>query len=120
MSKNVLILPGDGIGPEIVTEARRVLELVNAQDNLGLEITEALVGGAAIDADGVPLPEATKKAADAADAILLGAVGGPKWDTNPDSRFVQKRVCWAFVLSLVYLVICVLPFYVLSWRMRLL
>lgn len=91
MSKNVLILPGDGIGPEIVTEARRVLELVNAQDNLGLEITEALVGGAAIDADGVPLPEATKNAADAADAILLGAVGGPKWDTNPDFQIRPEK-----------------------------
>ena len=91
MSKNVLILPGDGIGPEIVTEARRVLELVNTQDDLGLEITEALVGGAAIDADGVPLPESTKKAADAADAILLGAVGGPKWDTNPDFQIRPEK-----------------------------
>ncbi|MDO6592376.1 3-isopropylmalate dehydrogenase [Neptuniibacter sp. 1_MG-2023] len=91
MSKNVLILPGDGIGPEIVTEARRVLELVNAQDNLGLELTEALVGGAAIDADGVPLPEATLAAAKAADAILLGAVGGPQWDTNPDFQIRPEK-----------------------------
>ena len=68
-----------------------MLELVNAQDNLGLEITEALVGGAAIDADGVPLPEATKNAADAADAILLGAVGGPKWDTNPDFQIRPEK-----------------------------
>ncbi|GAA0785742.1 3-isopropylmalate dehydrogenase [Marinobacterium sediminicola] len=84
MSKNVLVLPGDGIGPEIVTEARKVLDLVNARHGLGLEISEALVGGAAIDATGVPLPEETLAAAKAADAILLGAVGGPKWDTNPD------------------------------------
>lgn len=91
MSKNVLILPGDGIGPEIVAEARRVLELVNEQDNLGLELNEALVGGAAIDADGVPLPEATLDAAKAADAILLGAVGGPKWDTNPDFQIRPEK-----------------------------
>lgn len=91
MSKNVLILPGDGIGPEIVAEARRVLDLVNEQDNLGLELSEALVGGAAIDADGVPLPEATLDAAKAADAILLGAVGGPKWDTNPDFQIRPEK-----------------------------
>ncbi|BBB26391.1 3-isopropylmalate dehydrogenase [Amphritea japonica] len=91
MSKNVLILPGDGIGPEIVAQARRVLELVNAQDNLGLELTEALVGGAAIDADGVPLPQATLDAANAADAILLGAVGGPEWDTNPDFQIRPEK-----------------------------
>ncbi|WP_415891813.1 3-isopropylmalate dehydrogenase [Neptuniibacter sp. PT8_73] len=91
MSKNVLILPGDGIGPEIVTEARRVLELVNEQDNLGLEFSEADVGGAAIDAAGVPLPEATLEAAKASDAILLGAVGGPKWDTNPDFQIRPEK-----------------------------
>jgi len=91
MSKNVLILPGDGIGPEIVAQARRVMELVNEQDDLGLELSEALVGGAAIDADGVPLPEATLEAAKAADAILLGAVGGPKWDTNPDFQIRPEK-----------------------------
>lgn len=91
MSKNILILPGDGIGPEIVAETRRVLELVNGQDDLGLELSEALVGGAAIDADGVPLPEATLVAAKAADAILLGAVGGPKWDTNPDFQIRPEK-----------------------------
>lgn len=91
MSKNVLILPGDGIGPEIVAQARRVLELVNEQGNLGLELSEALVGGAAIDADGVPLPQATLDAANAADAILLGAVGGPEWDTNPDFQIRPEK-----------------------------
>src|SRR5690554_3833227 len=84
MGKKVLVLPGDGIGPEIVTEARKVLDVVNARFELGLEISEALVGGAAIDATGVPLPDETLAACKQADAILLGAVGGPKWDTNPD------------------------------------
>ena len=81
MTKNVLVLPGDGIGPEIVEQAVKVLELVNTQDSLGLTIDEALLGGAAIDAHGNPLPEETMAKAKAADAILLGAVGGPKWES---------------------------------------
>lgn len=80
MSKNVLLLPGDGIGPEIVAEARKVLETVNDQLSLGLTLSEQHLGGAAIDAHGVPLPDETLEAAKASDAILLGAVGGPKWD----------------------------------------
>ncbi|MFW1676306.1 3-isopropylmalate dehydrogenase [Pontibacter sp. JAM-7] len=91
MSKQVLILPGDGIGPEIVREAKRVLDLVNQQDDLGLSFAEAHVGGAAIDATGVPLPDATLTAAKAADAILLGAVGGPQWDTNPDFQIRPEK-----------------------------
>ena len=80
MSKNILILPGDGIGPEIVTEAVKVL--VTLRDDFGLDIDmdEALVGGAAIDATGGPLPEVTLSMAREADAVLLGAVGGPKWE----------------------------------------
>ena len=91
MSKKVLVLPGDGIGPEIVAEARKVLETINAHMSLGLELSEALVGGAAIDATGIPLPEATLTAAKEADAILLGAVGGPQWDTNPDFQIRPER-----------------------------
>ncbi|MFT7179589.1 MAG: 3-isopropylmalate dehydrogenase [Oceanospirillaceae bacterium] len=80
MTHNILVLAGDGIGPEIVAEAEKVLQAADAKFNLGLNITHALVGGCAIDATGGPLPEATLDAAEAADAILLGAVGGPKWD----------------------------------------
>lgn len=81
MNKKVLILPGDGIGPEIVAQAKAVLELVNEKHKLQLELDEALIGGSAIDATGQPLPEETiKKAKDSA-AILLGAVGGPKWES---------------------------------------
>ncbi|WP_020408838.1 3-isopropylmalate dehydrogenase [Hahella ganghwensis] len=80
MSKQILILPGDGIGPEIVAEARKVLELVNEQFGLGLTLVEGLVGGASIDANGVPLTEETLAVARDSAAILLGAVGGPKWD----------------------------------------
>lgn len=81
MSKQILILPGDGIGPEIVTEAVKVLAML--RDRYGLDITmdEALVGGAAIDATGQPLPGATLELAQEADAILLGAVGGTQWES---------------------------------------
>ncbi len=80
MKKNVLMLPGDGIGPEIMAQAERVLTLVNEKYNLAIELDHALVGGAAIEATGHPLPDETLEKAKKADAILLGAVGGPKWD----------------------------------------
>lgn len=90
MTKNVLVLPGDGIGPEIAAEARKVLDVVNAQFDLGLSVDEALVGGAGIDAAGDALPAETWAKCEAADAILLGAVGGPKWDTLPPSERPEK------------------------------
>ncbi len=80
MGKKVLILPGDYIGPEIMTEAVKTLEWVNAEFDLQLELEYGLLGGAAIDEHGVPLPDDTLERAKAVDAILLGAVGGPKWD----------------------------------------
>jgi len=81
MSRNVLVLPGDGIGPEIVAQAERVLDSVNELFNLGIEKTHSLVGGSAIDAHGVPLPAETLELAKKSDAVLLGAVGGTKWDS---------------------------------------
>jgi 3-isopropylmalate dehydrogenase len=80
LSKNILILPGDGIGPEIVTEAVKVLAALRDGFGLDIEMDEALVGGAAIDATGGPLPGHTLEMAREADAVLLGAVGGPKWE----------------------------------------
>ena len=84
MSKQVLVLPGDGIGPEIVAEAVKVLNKVNDSFGLGLELVEGLVGGAGYDACGTPLPAETLEKANNASAILLGAVGGPKWDKLED------------------------------------
>lgn len=84
MSKKILVLPGDGIGPEIVAEAVKVLNKVNESFSLGLELEEGLVGGAGYDAAGTPLPAETLAKAQAADAILLGAVGGPQWDKLED------------------------------------
>ena len=83
MSKAVLLLPGDGIGTEVVREARRILEWADARYDLSLSFTEANLGGVAIDRDGVAYPETTRALAREADGILLGAVGGPKWDSLP-------------------------------------
>lgn len=80
MSRHVLMIAGDGIGPEVAAEARKVLAVVDQRFQLGLTYDEALLGGAAIDATGVPLPPETLAKARRADAILFGAIGGPKWD----------------------------------------
>lgn len=79
----IAVLPGDGIGREITPEAVRVLKLVGEKYGLQFEFTEGLIGGAAIDAVGVPLPEDTIKLCKESAAVLLGAVGGPKWDSLP-------------------------------------
>ena len=91
MTKKVLVLPGDGIGPEIVTEAVKVLELAKQKFNLDIELDNALVGGAAFDEFGTPLPEVTMEKAKACDAILLGAVGGPKWDNLEDREMRPEK-----------------------------
>jgi 3-isopropylmalate dehydrogenase len=78
--RSLLILPGDGIGPEVMAEVRRVIEWFGANRGVGFDVAEDLVGGAAYDAHGVPLADATMARAQEADAVLLGAVGGPKYD----------------------------------------
>jgi 3-isopropylmalate dehydrogenase len=80
MRASVILLPGDGIGPEVVAEGRRVLEQVGARFGHGFEFEEQRIGGVAIDETGEALPPATLAACERADAVLLGAVGGPKWD----------------------------------------
>ncbi|UCV23893.1 MULTISPECIES: 3-isopropylmalate dehydrogenase [Azonexaceae] len=82
----ICVLPGDGIGPEITAEAVRVLKALD----LKFEMEEGLLGGCAVDATDHPYPEATQKLARAADAILLGAVGGPKWDTLPREKRPER------------------------------
>ncbi len=81
MKNKVLVLAGDGIGPEIMEQGLKVLEFLNNDEGLGLETEQALVGGAAIDATGGPLPEDTLNLAKESDAILFGAIGGPKWES---------------------------------------
>ena len=78
---NITVFPGDGIGPEIIREAVKVLYAVMARSDVSLNMREGFIGGAAYDAKGTPLPEESLEAARESHAILLGAVGGPKWET---------------------------------------
>jgi len=80
VTKKIMILPGDGIGLEITAQARRVLEAVSLHDGLQLEFIDELIGGASIDVHGEPLTDAAVERARGCDGILMGAVGGPKWD----------------------------------------
>jgi 3-isopropylmalate dehydrogenase len=82
-NRKVLVLPGDGIGPEIMREVMRVMEFFDKRHIASFEVSEGLVGGSAYDADGVPLTDATLARAMAADAVLFGSVGGPKWEKLP-------------------------------------
>jgi len=96
MTKKILLLPGDGIGLEIVAEAIKVLKVLQDEFGLQAEIETALIGGSAYEAAGKPLPEGTLEMAQAADAILLGAVGGYRWDklareVRPEQGLLQIR-----------------------------
>jgi 3-isopropylmalate dehydrogenase len=82
-NRKVLVLAGDGIGPEITRQVLRVADFFDRRQIASFELTEGLVGGAAYEADGVPLTEATLDQALASDAVLFGSVGGPKWETLP-------------------------------------
>ncbi len=82
-NKRLLILPGDGIGPEVLGEVRRVIDWMEKRRAATFDVKEGLVGGAAYDAHGTPITDETMAQAMEADAVLLGAVGGPKWDDLP-------------------------------------
>jgi len=86
MTARILVMSGDGVGPEICREAVRVLDALASDHGLDVELDEALVGGAAIDAEGDPLPESSLAAARSADAVLFGAIGGPAWDNQPRDK----------------------------------
>jgi len=81
MTNKILILPGDGIGQEIVAEAVKVLDFMQAEHGLNVELEHGLIGGSAYDEHGTPLPDVTMDLAHEADAVLLGAVGGTKWES---------------------------------------
>jgi 3-isopropylmalate dehydrogenase len=89
-NKKLLILPGDGIGPEVMAEVRRVIDWMDRRRMVSFDVGEGLVGGAAIDAHGTPLTDGTLADALAADAVLLGACGGPKWDDLPFERKPER------------------------------
>uniref|UniRef100_UPI0025C08690 isocitrate/isopropylmalate family dehydrogenase n=1 Tax=Bosea sp. (in: a-proteobacteria) TaxID=1871050 RepID=UPI0025C08690 len=82
-NKKLLILPGDGIGPEVMREVRRVIDWMDRRRAVSFDIEERLVGGSAIEAEGMPCSDETVASAKAADAVLFGSVGGPKWDSLP-------------------------------------
>ena len=83
---NIAVLAGDGIGPEVMAEAEKVLQVVADKFQFDISLTPALVGGAAIDATGEPLPESTLALCKNSDAILFGSVGGPKWTGLPPEK----------------------------------
>ncbi len=92
----VLVIPGDGVGPEVIREAVETLKLLKKTHNLDIEFEEALAGGCAYDATGSPLPDETIERAHEADAVLLGAVGGPRWesltyDVRPERALLGLR-----------------------------
>ena len=89
-NKSLLVLPGDGIGPEAMSEVRRVVDWMDQRRAVTFDVAEDLVGGAAIDAHGVPLADETMEKALNADAVLLGAVGGPKWDNLDFSKKPER------------------------------
>ncbi|MEI6984821.1 MAG: 3-isopropylmalate dehydrogenase [Rhodospirillaceae bacterium] len=95
-NRKLLFLPGDGIGPEVMRQVRRVVDWLGRRRGITFEVREGLVGGCAIDAHGVPLTDATLADAKAADAVMLGAVGGPKWDKieferRPEAGLLRLR-----------------------------
>ncbi len=89
-AKNILVLPGDGIGTEVMSVAVEVMQAVAQDEEVALNLEEGLVGGIAIDATGTALPQETLQRAKAADAVLLGGVGGPKWDHLPMSERPER------------------------------
>ena len=88
--KKVLLLPGDGIGQEVTASAGRILEKIVQLEGIEIELLEGLIGGAAIDSAGDPLPKETLELAKECDAVLLGGVGGPKWDDLPTEEKPEK------------------------------
>ncbi len=92
MSYHIALVPGDGIGPDVVAEAVHVLKAVGTRFGHGFEFRTLLAGGAAIDATGHPLPEDTIQSCRDSDAVLLGAVGGPKWDSLPGDQRPEKAL----------------------------
>ena len=90
MNKTICLLPGDGIGPEILAQGAAVLAATAQKFGHTFDSEEALIGGAAVDATGSPLPEATVEACRKADAVYLAAVGGPKWDSMPPEKRPEK------------------------------
>ena len=105
MKINVVMLPGDGIGPEVMREAELMLHELTEQYQLDLKLSSHLIGGAAMDATGEPLPESTLQACLGSDVVLLGAVGGPQWsdpgaEKRPEQGLLQLRKALGLYMNL--------------------
>jgi len=86
MIKNIAVLAGDGIGPEVMKEAIKVLDVIVCKTGVTFNYTNALVGASAIDSENNPFPDSTKRICESSDAILFGAIGDPKYDNNPKAK----------------------------------
>ena len=91
MKLNIAVLPGDGIGPEVTAQAVKVLKAIAMEFNHVFTFKKALVGSAAIDKTGNPLPEETIDICKKADAVLFGAIGSPEYDNNPDAKIRPEQ-----------------------------
>ena len=92
MSKKIILLPGDGIGEEVVREAEKIISFLSKRYNMDIEMESRLAGGASLDACDIPIKDDVVAACQNADAVLLGAVGGPKWDDNPAEKRPEKAL----------------------------
>ena len=91
MSYKIVVLPGDGIGSEVTRQALKLLPVIEEKEKVKFEIKEGLIGAAAIDATGDPLPDETVEICRQSDAILLGAVGDPKYDLDPKAKIRPEQ-----------------------------
>ena len=103
-NRKLLVLPGDGIGPEVVSQVLRVVDWLAAKRSVSFDLQEGLVGGAAYDSHGTPLTDETLSDALAADAILFGSVGGPQYDDlpfelKPERGLLRLEKKWIFLLT---------------------
>ena len=98
--KKIFLLPGDGIGPEVISEVRKIIEWLNVNRSLDFEIDEDLVGGAAYDKHGTPITDEVFYKALESQAVVLGAVGGPKWDNLEFSKKPERAL---LKLSLIHI-----------------
>ena len=108
MSKTykIAVLAGDGIGPEVMAAALNVLRSVEKKFSIAFDFNEQPVGGAAIDTNGKALPEETLRACEAADAILFGSVGGPKWESLPPAEQPERAALLSLRKTSVFLQTC--------------
>ena len=113
-NRKLLVLPGDGIGPEVVGQVLRVVDWLGAKRSLSFDLQEGLVGGAAYDAHGTPLTDETLADAVSADAVLFGSVGGPKYDDLP-FELNPKEVCYVSERRWIFSLTSGLQWFLMQW-----